>query len=58
VVLTRTTVSFWTEVSSPSFPIAQVPSAIQNEPQEAKNKKVKPHGLILYLTLKKNSNVV
>jgi hypothetical protein len=39
------------EVSSPSFPKTKISSTIQNEPQLAKNKKVKSQEAIPYLTL-------
>jgi hypothetical protein len=58
---TWTTVSFWTNVSSPSFPKVNVPSTIQNEPQRRrrkKKKKFKPQGAKKCLTLNLMSFIV
>jgi hypothetical protein len=55
VVLTWTTVNFWTEVwtktLSPSFFKTKVSTTIRNEPYGAKNKGVKPLGAKTYLSL-------
>jgi hypothetical protein len=41
----------WTKVSSPSFPMAQVPPMIKMKAQRKKNKDLKPHRAVTYLTL-------
>jgi hypothetical protein len=48
----------WTEVPSPSLVINELPSTIQNELQEAKNKVFKPQGAKKYFNPKKNNSYI